>query len=112
MHTHTLLLPAPTQELLSVLVAAGASNISFNPMTPLNTAKALQAVAAAEGLPLEQTVADGIAAAAAGDLRAALHSLQLRLQQPGAAQRAGGQGSKRVRTRAFAARIAVGIPAA
>lgn len=65
------------QELQAALNAVGVAQISCNPITENNAAKALQRVAAAEGMPLSKEQALNIARTAAGDLRSALDMLQM-----------------------------------
>jgi replication-associated recombination protein RarA len=67
--------------MLAVLEAAGATYISFNPITANTITKALQDIAAKEGFALDPDTADAISTAAAGDLRNAIQSLQLLLLQ-------------------------------
>lgn len=70
------------QDFLAVLDKIGATHISFNAITANNITKGLHTIADKEGFILQQDVADGIAQAAAGDLRNAVHNLQLmHLQQ-------------------------------
>ncbi|BDA49102.1 Cell cycle checkpoint protein RAD17 [Coccomyxa sp. Obi] len=65
------------KELQAALNVVGVAQISCNPITDNNAAKALQRVAAAEGMPLSKEQALSIAHNAAGDLRSALDMLQL-----------------------------------
>jgi hypothetical protein len=65
------------QEVLDTVQAAGAGQISFNPLTVPNVAKALINIANAEKVPLSVEAANAIATAAAGDLRNAVNNLQL-----------------------------------
>ncbi|GLI69259.1 hypothetical protein VaNZ11_013841, partial [Volvox africanus] len=65
------------KEILVALQSAGATTISFNPVTSNNIAKLLMRVAAAEGLELSPPAAVGLAEAADGDVRSALQALQM-----------------------------------
>lgn len=67
----------PAQDLQAALNAVGVAQISCNPITDNNAAKALQRVAAAEAMPLTKEQALSIARNASGDLRSALDMLQL-----------------------------------
>jgi hypothetical protein len=67
-----------------VLEQCGCGSISFNPITGPTLAKALAAIAEAEGYSLEAAVAQGLVAGAGGDLRNGIQNLQLLLQGPGA----------------------------
>lgn len=65
------------QELQDALDAVGVAQISCNPITDNNAAKALQRVAAEEAMPLSKEQALSIARSAAGDLRSAIEAVQL-----------------------------------
>ncbi|GIL86706.1 hypothetical protein Vretimale_19803 [Volvox reticuliferus] len=65
------------KDILVALQSAGATTISFNPVTANNIAKLLMRVAAAEGLELSPAAAVGLAEAADGDVRSALQALQM-----------------------------------
>eukprot|EP00887_Chlorella_sp_A99_P000359 scaffold13.g359.t1 len=64
------------KDLVAVPEAAQAASISFNPITALNTAKALRAVLERERLSLPDAEVMAIAELANGDLRNALNTLQ------------------------------------
>eukprot|EP00879_Flechtneria_rotunda_P021977 GHRR01023177.1.p1 GENE.GHRR01023177.1~~GHRR01023177.1.p1 ORF type:complete len:741 (+),score=334.77 GHRR01023177.1:279-2501(+) len=84
------------KDLLAILERAGAATINFNPVTANMIMKALHAIADKEGFTLDPDTADGIAQAAAGDLRSAVQNLQLLYQRqaPGKSQ-AAAAGSKK-----------------
>ena len=87
------------QELVDALKAAGARHISFNPFTEALLTRKLLAVAETEGIPLAKAQAESLAVRAAGDLSAAINSLQLstRSQPKSALPRANaGKPSKKV----------------
>ncbi len=65
------------QELLAAIDAAGASRISFNPLTKPNIDKALQQISVEVGLRLPAESLISIAEGANGDLRNAVETLQL-----------------------------------
>ena len=74
------------QELVDALKAAGAQQISFNPFTEAVLTRRLLAIADAEGIPLAKAQAESLAVRAAGDISAAINSLQLsRRSRPKAA---------------------------
>lgn len=65
------------QDIQAALDSVGVAQISCNPITDNNAAKALQRIAQAEAMPLSKEQALGIAASAAGDLRQAVETLEL-----------------------------------
>ncbi len=65
------------QDLIDSLKAAGARQISFNPFTEAVLTKRLLAIAEAEDVPLSKPQAESLAVRSAGDLAAALNTLQL-----------------------------------
>lgn len=69
--------PLLLQELLAAMNAAGASHISFNPLTKPNIEKALQQISADVGFRLPADILTSIAESADGDLRNAVETLQL-----------------------------------
>ena len=69
--------PLVVQELVDALKAAGAQHISFNPFTEALLTRRLLAIAEMEGIPLAKAQAESLAVRAAGDLSAAINSLQL-----------------------------------
>ncbi|EFJ42812.1 hypothetical protein VOLCADRAFT_107059 [Volvox carteri f. nagariensis] len=75
------------KDILAALQAAGATAISFNPVTANNIAKLLMRVAAAEGHELMPATAMGLAEAADGDVRSALQALQMNAMLQKAARR-------------------------
>lgn len=92
-----LLCPWCLQDILAVLDRVHAAHINFNAITANNIVKALHTIADKEGFALQQEAVDGIAQAAAGDLRNAVQSLQLMHMQeqgPTAVAAAGRRGSK------------------
>ena len=91
-----------SRRLSPAMEAAGALVLAFNPATQAKLAKALAAVARAEGLDVTPARLAEIAAAAEGDVRCAIGTLQLmasgRTSDPGsaaAAAAAAGAGKKR-----------------
>ncbi len=74
--------------MLLALESMGASTISFNPLTALNTAKALKRIAEQEGVELLPDTATAISVAAAGDLRNAIGTLQMGFAGTAAARHA------------------------
>ena len=65
------------QELVDALKAAGAQHISLNPFTEALLTRRLLAIAETEGIPLAKAQAESLAVQAAGNLSAAINSLQL-----------------------------------
>lgn len=65
------------QELVDALKAAGAQQISFNPFTEAVLTRRLLAIADTEGMPLAKAQAESLAMRAAGNMSAAINSLQL-----------------------------------
>ena len=65
------------QDLLAAINAAGAGQISFNPVTKPNIQKALQQVSLQAGFSMPADTLTSIADSANGDLRNAIETLQL-----------------------------------
>ena len=86
-----------SRDALACLEEAGAAHIAFNPVTKAEVAKALLRIAAAEAAPLTQAAAAALADAAAGDIRAAVTALQMRMGGGGGGGGGGGAARKRAR---------------
>ena len=88
-----------SRRLSPAMEAAGALVLAFNPATQAKLAKALAAVARAEGIDVAPARLTEIAAASEGDVRCAVGTLQLmasgRTSDPAAAAAAAGAGKKR-----------------
>ncbi|KAK9844949.1 hypothetical protein WJX74_008996 [Apatococcus lobatus] len=82
------------KELVDALKAAGAQQINFNPFTEAVLARRLLAVAETEGIPLAKAQAESLAVRAAGDLSAAINSLQLGTRSQSRTLRPQANGSK------------------
>ena len=88
-----------SRRLSPAMEAAGALVLAFNPATQAKLAKALAAVARAEGIDVAPARLAEIAAASEGDIRCAIGTLQLmasgRTSNPAAAAASAGAGKKR-----------------